>query len=427
MAASPGENGQVYVPSYNAKTGELSWTLQEYTPEIESVTINTTVPHINVNEETVNIADYIGHLVIDSTTNGLYTAITSDDGNKWQLVGVDPSDHQTLIQRVTKLEQGSNNTNPGVACPISSVDSDDKILSLENGTLKSSLTFTIEDNNLVIKGKGDQEIITVDFSKDAYSAGNGLTLTDKEFAVDFTKVEAAGAATTVKSEIETELTNYAKSADVYSKTAANSTFVKSEGYVEYTQDEKTKLAGIATGAEVNYVKSVGDNLAVDAEGKLTVTIPEVEVPFQSVEEGDKVLTLNDGVLSSTLSYTREIVGDVDSLVLKGKDGAVIGSIPVADFIADGMLESVAPKEEGSNKFVFTFNSAAGSKSFEVDFSKYVDVYHADEGLILENNTFKIDFTQVPTITELQEALDQKADKSEIGTLTKVDGGQLLWT
>lgn len=161
---------------------------------------------------------------------------------------------------------------------------------------------------------------------------------------------------------------------------------------DYTTEEKEKLAGVAEGAEVNYIKSVGDNLAVSAAGELTVTIPEVEVPFQSVAEGDKVLKLEAGVLSSGLSYARENVDGVDSLVLKGLDGVVIGSVPVADFIADGMLESVAPKEEGSNIFVFTFNSAAGSKSFEVDFSKYVDTYNAD-GTTLEldstTNTFKV--------------------------------------
>lgn len=193
-----------------------------------------------------------------------------------------------------------------------------------------------------------------------------------------------------KNEVDGSLNLKANADDVYSKTDADSTFVKSEGYVAFSQDEKDKLAGIAAGAEVNYINSVGDNLSV-TDGKLEVSIPEVEVPFQSVAEGDKVLALNDGVLSSTLSYAREEVEGVDSLVLKGINGAVIGSVPVADFIADGMLESVAPKADNPNIFVFTFNSAAGSKSFEVDFSKYVDTYHAD-GETIElgaDNTFNV--------------------------------------
>ena len=169
--------------------------------------------------------------------------------------------------------------------PFQSVVEDDKILTLgEGGILKSDLTFDKKNIDgaeyLVVAGKNGVEIgkvataeftvdgvldsvewsseegkedilvltfntgagkqpIEVDFGKyvDAYNAGNGLTLADKTFAVDFTKVEAAGAAAAVKSEIETKLADYAKSTDVYSKTDADSTFVKSEGYVEYTQDE----------------------------------------------------------------------------------------------------------------------------------------------------------------------------------------------
>ena len=45
---------------------------------------------------------------------------------------------------------------------------------------------------------------------------------------------------------------------------------KVEGSRLMTDAEGTKLAGIAEGAEVNYVKSVGDNLTVDADGRLTV-------------------------------------------------------------------------------------------------------------------------------------------------------------
>ena len=62
-----------------------------------------------------------------------------------------------------------------------------------------------------------------------------------------------------------------------------------------------------------------------------------------------------------------------------------------------MLESVELKEEGSNIFIFTFNSDTGNKSFEVDLSKFVDLYYAD-GETIElykdeknnnQNTFKV--------------------------------------
>lgn len=77
---------------------------------------------------------------------------------------------------------------------------------------------------------------------------------------------------------------------------------------DFTDELKTKLDGIAAGAEVNYIKSVGDNLAVDGDGKLTVTIPEAtvtgvdetEVDGLKLQLTDKKVTLVDAGLATTL-------------------------------------------------------------------------------------------------------------------------------
>lgn len=77
---------------------------------------------------------------------------------------------------------------------------------------------------------------------------------------------------------------------------------------DFTDELKTKLDGIAAGAEVNYIKSVGDNLAVDGDGKLTVTIPEAtvtgvdetEVDGLKLQLVDKKVTLVDAGLATTL-------------------------------------------------------------------------------------------------------------------------------
>lgn len=251
--------------------------------------------------------------------------------------------------------------------PFQSVVEDDKILTLgEGGVLKSDLTFDKKNIDgaeyLVVAGKNGVEIgkvataeftvdgvldsvewseeegkenilvltfntgagkqpIEVDFGKyvDAYSAGNGLTLADKTFAVDFTKVEAAGAAAAVKSEIEAKLADYALSATVDGSLAKKVDVVEGKSLVDntlitklgnmveiksvggdltftdgalsvdlsgkvdvvegkglstndFTDELKAKLEGIATGAEVNYVKSVGANLAVSDAGQLTVDL-----------------------------------------------------------------------------------------------------------------------------------------------------------
>lgn len=289
--------------------------------------------------------------------------------------------------------------NPDLASLVSNLQG-------EVGTLKTGLATTdssvktLETTVAAIpttyatKAEVEEAIGDIDFStlatKEEVSIGlaakaDASTVYTKE-EVDAelaNKLEANDVSTfATKSEVEVK----ADASTVYTKEVADGKYVAKEGYVAYTEEEKEKLAGLAN------IKSVGDNLSVDENGKLEVSIPEVEVPFQSVAEGDKVLKLENGVLSSTLSYARETVEGVDSLVLKGLNGEIIGNVPVADFVADGMLESVTPVED-TNKFKFTFKKVDGStEDFEVDFGKFVDVYHGDDATIelnSETNTFSV--------------------------------------
>ncbi len=263
------------------------------------------------------------------------------------------------------------------------------------------------------------------------------------------------------------LDDFAKSADVYLKEDANSTFVKSEGYVAYSDAEKSKLANIAEGAqvnvlegvkvnnvelvigedkkvnidlldyvqkdgakvlstndftddlksklegidegaEVNFVKSVGDNLNVDGEGKLTVTIP-------SVATDDKVLTLgDDGVLKSDLEFVKETIYGDEYLVVKGKNGGVIGKVATAEFTVDGILDNVEfSTEEGKeNILVLTFNADSGKQDIEVDFGKYVDAYSAGTGLTLSDKAFAVDFNAVAKKSDLDALADIVGTRDE---------------
>lgn len=140
--------------------------------------------------------------------------------------------------------------------------------------------------------------------------------------------------------------------------------------------DKSKLDGIATGAEVNYIKSVGDNLAVDASGKLTVTIPAAEVT--GVAENDSILSLNGTELSSTLSLSYD--STAKEIYLKGKDNKVISTVNATDFIKDGMIDNVAWSTGKTNTLVITFNTDAGKQAIEVDFQKLVDTYTAGNGI-----------------------------------------------
>lgn len=205
---------------------------------------------------------------------------------------------------------------------------------------------------------------------------------DVDLSGYYTKEEADSTFAT-KEEIPS-LDGYLTSSD------AEATYVKQEGYVVYSQDEKDKLAGIADGAEVNYVKSVGDNLAVDAEGKLTVTIPEVDVPFQVVSESDKILTLEGGILSAAVTFAKETLEGQEYLVIRGKNNEELGKVSTAEFTADSFLDDVTI--DGGN-INFTWNMADGTeKTDSVDLSNYIKPYNADGTTIelnAETNTFSV--------------------------------------
>lgn len=186
--------------------------------------------------------------------------------------------------------------------------------------------------------------------------------------------------------------------------------------------------GLATKADASVVYTKGEvdtaiSTAIDA-------IPAVDVPFQSVADGDKVLKLEDGVLSSELTFAREDVEGVDVIVLKGQNGEVIGTVPVADFIVDGMLKSVEPIEGEYGKFRFTFSvDADGDQKldyFDVDFSKFIDVYHADDVTLELNsatNTFKVKdgvFEVAGAAADVQADLDAYIERNDTAVAEKLD-------
>lgn len=96
-------------------------------------------------------------------------------------------------------------------------------------------------------------------------------LTDVVKSVKINDAEAVTPDENGLVSLTVDLSAYAKSDDV-----ANGYVAKENGKVlssnDFTNDLKAKLEGIAEGAEVNYIKSVGDNLAVDGAGNLTVDL-----------------------------------------------------------------------------------------------------------------------------------------------------------
>jgi len=99
-----------------------------------------------------------------------------------------------------------------------------------------------------------------------------------------------------------------------------------------------------------------------------------------------------------ISHAANVVYDDKTKFINIVDanGNKIGAgFDASPFIVDGMLDAVDfEMVEGvkTNNLVFTFNTAAGKETIKVDFTKYVDTYHADGSSIELNsstNTFSV--------------------------------------
>jgi hypothetical protein len=167
--------------------------------------------------------------------------------------------------------------------------------------------------------------------------------------------------------------------------------------------DKTKLDGIATGAEVNYIKSVGDNLAVDTDGKLTVTIPEATVTGVDdktvdglkLELTDKKVTLVDAGLAATLEgkditlteAATATEGYLKTYVLK-QGTTEVGKIDLPkELVVTGGKVITAVEEDASNNLVkgekyLELTIANQDKPVYIAVKDLVDVYTAGSGITI---------------------------------------------
>ena len=155
-------------------------------------------------------------------------------------------------------------------------------------------------------------------------------------------------------------------------------------------DKLNTLTEENTTAHSNLSKAIN---ALDTKLNEDISVAIDGLNVQNIDTDDNILILTDGIVSSELSFKRENVNNVDSLILKGKNGQSLGSVPVADFVKDGMLANVELKKvEGENtKFVFTFNTDSGKQKIEIDVEEFLN---ADEVKQVEDafNVHKSDTT-----------------------------------
>ena len=166
-----------------------------------------------------------------------------------------------------------------------------------------------------------------------------------------------------------------------------------------TNDEGTKLAGIAEGAQVNKIEIVkvnGTALTIaEADKSVDVIVPTA--PVQGVADGDKILALDGDKLKTTLTlaYVPATEDAHAVLRLQGINGEVVSSIDATAFVKDGMLADAkldAPKgdETGEKYLSLTFNTDGGAEEIRLDVSDLIDYYAAGDGLeLVDGKTFKV--------------------------------------
>lgn len=202
--------------------------------------------------------------------------------------------------------------------------------------------------------------------------------------------------------------------------AAIATKVNNSSYNSKVTELQNAIDNCLTG--VNVVISETETITGNvADGVVTIDLKSAFAAAGSVKDVkvDNVTVVENGIANITLTgkadkstvtalaervealegfeHADEIVYDSESkTIYLTADGEKLGNgFSAADFLVDGMLDSVdfeVVDGVKTNNLVFTFNTEAGKKSFTVDFSKYVDTYHADgETIVLDSatNTFSV--------------------------------------
>ena len=226
-----------------------------------------------------------------------------------------------------------------------------------------------------------------------YTAENGVQLSDGKFSIklatgeQYLSVSTDGLATTTALwDKVTELDNAVLSAataytdsssaqtlkdakdytdvlagNVYTKESADSTFVKTENFNEFSQELETKLENIEAGAEVNIIESVtvnGVSATIDTDKNANVTINSNDVKL-----GTNITSDNKDVYTTSNTLSE---------VLQG----IQNSITVA---VSGGLTSITPGE-GSAVSAVAANTQTVSIKVSQDNDNLIKISETDNGI-----------------------------------------------
>lgn len=127
-------------------------------------------------------------------------------------------------------------------------------------------------------------------------------------------------------------------------------------------------------------------------------------PSVSTRPGEKVISVDEGIIWSTLTISIELIEDTPYIILNGIDGIEIARVDATMFTESGSLESVTVEDRYIDGvlhkvLVMTFRMADGTiTTVECDLTEAMSIYSAevDGGLKLANFAFSIDNTVEPS-------------------------------
>ena len=328
-------------------------------------------------------------------------------------------------------------TTPGEILSLStSTGSDDEIGALTSrvgavetkvGDLETSLSEGVQD------AKDYADSLAKNY--DAVGSADAVLVAAKEYAGSLVidedgkvRFDAVGSADTALAAAKLDATEKANAAQSAAEAHADSLNTAMDARVvevedkKHSHDNKTILDGIDADrvaswdkGQANVIEKIvfnGEEVVVDNQTK-TATLNTPADYITSLVEGEKVLSVVEGKLSSTLGLNYYKGKGEDSgkyeIQLVGKDNEVLGRVDAKDFVKDGMLHTVELKEnpEGQPEgtyLVFTWNNESGvTAPMYVPVTSLMDVYNAGSGLDLNGKTFSISLKANEKYLEVSES------------------------
>ena len=184
----------------------------------------------------------------------------------------------------------------------------------------------------------------------------------------------------------------------------------------------TNEAGKETGREIEWVP-VDSVVEGDGNSKTIVAIKEgsaLSIASSKDEDTDTTTYTLDVTIPEYEDTNTEYGIEYDSTnkVIKLTNDTSKTSIPVDDFIKDGMISSVElvtenDKSEQGQFLKITWNSDAGKDVVYLDVTTLVDVYTAGKGITITDGQVAIDETVVATVSGVDTKLADYAKSADV--------------